>query len=118
RQARDAAVEALHEVRRDLAAQRMQAEQQARAYAALEAKHKNEEAQREQTEAALAQAQDTANRHAERVAQITADFENERLVREHVEKRTQAERRAREEAEHALYQKNEASGFWKKLRHS
>jgi hypothetical protein len=118
RQARDAAVEALHEVRRDLAAQRMQAEQQARAYAALEAKHKNEQAQREQTEAALAQAQDTANRHAERVAQITADFENERLVREHVEKRTQTERRAREEAEHALYQKNEASGFWKKLRHS
>ena len=118
RRARDAAVEALHEVRRDLAAQRMQAEQQAQAYALLQAKHETIQAQREEIEAALAHAEHTANRHAEKVAQITADFERERLAREHAEKKMQAERRARDEAEQALYQKNAASGFWKKLRTS
>jgi hypothetical protein len=118
RRARDAAVEALHEVRRDLAAERMRAEQQAQAYASLQEKYEAMQAQRVEIEATRAHAEDTANRHAEKVAQITGDFERERLAREQAETRMQTERRARDEAEQALYQKNAASGFWKKLRNS
>ena len=115
RTAREAAVDALHQVRKELADQRMQAEEHAAVYGALEARYDTLQMQLQETEAVLAQAQHTATRHAQRLVHTTADVDKERLAREHAEKRTLAERRAREEAEQALRQKNDASGFWKNV---
>ena len=100
---------------RDAGISQGQAEAHAEAYGALEAKHEAVQMQLQQTEAMLARAQHTASRHAQRVVHVTGDVDKERLAREHAEKSTHAEHRAREEAEQALRQKNDASGFWKNL---
>lgn len=113
--AREEALQALLDVRNAAAEQQVQAEEQARTYAELEAKHEAVEAQLKETRAALAQSKSDAEHNAQQHAQMTSDLQRERRAREYAEAKAQTERHARENAVHAPSKKEAPAGFWKKL---
>jgi hypothetical protein len=103
------------EIKHEVEAHRLRAEEHALAFADLQAQSKAAQTQVKQCEAALARAQQVVQKHVERNAQIVAELEKQLRAREALEAKLKAEREARREAESALSAHDEPQGFFSKL---